>query len=176
MFGSVFGRVSAKPCPKNHLERWGSSCSASCTKNQPRRPNPRPLRGTKQIRPDCLQVHTSSTVAHTSLIQINIFLHARTPQSRDSTIAVPGGRLWHAAGHLTVHARSTVTLTSPTAPRACHPARLRDRGRLAERSEAQHGPNQTAPAIALPRSVIESPRSTSAKPKWSTKHELSNPR
>jgi len=42
--------------PQKPLERWGSSCSASCTKNQPRRPNPRPLRGTKQIRPDCLQI------------------------------------------------------------------------------------------------------------------------
>ena len=68
-----------------------------------------------------------STLAHTSLIQTSIFLHARTPQSNDCTMAVPGGRLWHAAGQLTVHARSTVTITSPTAPRACRPVKLRDR-------------------------------------------------
>ncbi len=34
----VFGRFSAKLGPKTPLERQGSSCSAGCTKNQPRRP------------------------------------------------------------------------------------------------------------------------------------------
>ena len=46
----------AKPCPQNTLERSGSSCNVGCTKNKPRRPILRPLRGTKQIRPYCLQV------------------------------------------------------------------------------------------------------------------------
>ncbi len=34
----VFGRFSAKLGPRTPLERRGSSCSAGCTKNQPRRP------------------------------------------------------------------------------------------------------------------------------------------
>ncbi len=47
-FGTVifqfFGRFSAKLGPKTPLERRGSSCSAGRTKNQPRRPVPRPFR------------------------------------------------------------------------------------------------------------------------------------
>ena len=42
--------------PRTPLERRGSSCSAGCTKNQPRRPILRPFCGPKQFRPDCLQV------------------------------------------------------------------------------------------------------------------------
>jgi hypothetical protein len=42
--------------PRTPLERRGSSCSAGCTKNQPRRPIIRPFRGTKKFRSDCLQV------------------------------------------------------------------------------------------------------------------------
>ncbi len=34
----VLGRFSAKLGPQTPLERRGSSCSAGCTKNQPRRP------------------------------------------------------------------------------------------------------------------------------------------
>ena len=45
IFGSVFGRFSAKLGPKTPLERRGSSCSAGCTKNQLRRPILRPFRG-----------------------------------------------------------------------------------------------------------------------------------
>ena len=71
------------------------------------------------------------------------FFHAHSPQSSESTMAVPGGGLWHAAGQLTVHACSPLTLSSPSAPRACRPARLRDRDQLAEQSEAQRGPNRT---------------------------------
>ena len=41
----VFGRFSAKLGPKTPLERRGSSCSAGCTRNQPRRPILRPCRG-----------------------------------------------------------------------------------------------------------------------------------
>ncbi len=48
-FGPVFGRFSAKLGPKTPLERRGSSCSASCTKNQPRRPILRPFRGSSEF-------------------------------------------------------------------------------------------------------------------------------
>jgi hypothetical protein len=48
IFGSVFGRFSAKLGPKTPLERRGSSCSAGCTKNQPGRPILRPFRGSKK--------------------------------------------------------------------------------------------------------------------------------
>ncbi len=41
--GSAFGRFSAKLGPKTPLDRRGSSCSAGCTKNQPRRPILRPI-------------------------------------------------------------------------------------------------------------------------------------
>ncbi len=44
VFVLVFGRFSAKLGPKTPLERRGSSCSAGCTKNQPRRPILRPFR------------------------------------------------------------------------------------------------------------------------------------
>ena len=47
--GPVFGRFSAKLGPKTPLDRRGSSCSAGCTKNQPRRPILRQFRGAKQI-------------------------------------------------------------------------------------------------------------------------------
>ena len=39
----VFGRFPAKLGPKTPLERRGSSCSAGCSKNQPRRPILRPF-------------------------------------------------------------------------------------------------------------------------------------
>ncbi len=42
----VFGRFSANLGPKTPLERRGSSCSAGCTKSQPRTPILRPFRGT----------------------------------------------------------------------------------------------------------------------------------
>ncbi len=45
LFFQVFGRFPAKLGPKTPLERRGSSCSAGCTKNQPRRPILRPFRG-----------------------------------------------------------------------------------------------------------------------------------
>ncbi len=45
----VFGRFSAKVGPKTPLERRGSSCSAGCTKNQPRRPILRPFRGNSEF-------------------------------------------------------------------------------------------------------------------------------
>ena len=41
----VSGRFSAKLGPKTPLERRGSSCSAGCTKHQPRRQILRPFRG-----------------------------------------------------------------------------------------------------------------------------------
>ncbi len=44
ILGPVFGRFSAKLGPKTPLERRRSSCSAGCTKNQPRRPILRPSR------------------------------------------------------------------------------------------------------------------------------------
>ncbi len=45
----VFGRFSAKLGPKTPLERRGSSCSAGCTKNQPRRPIVRTFRGNSEF-------------------------------------------------------------------------------------------------------------------------------
>ncbi len=48
-FGLVFGRFSAKLGPTTPLERRGSSCSAGCTKNQPRRPILRPFRGNSEF-------------------------------------------------------------------------------------------------------------------------------
>ncbi len=45
----VFGRFSAKLGPKTRLERRGSSCSAGCTTNQPRRPILRPCRGNSEF-------------------------------------------------------------------------------------------------------------------------------
>ena len=54
MSGSVFD--SAKLGPKTLLDRRGSSCSAGCTTNQPRRTILRPFRGANKIRPDCCQV------------------------------------------------------------------------------------------------------------------------
>ncbi len=42
LFGPVFCRFSAKLGPQTPLDRRGSSCSAGCTKNQPRRPMLRP--------------------------------------------------------------------------------------------------------------------------------------
>ncbi len=48
-FFQVFGRFSAKLAPKTPLERRGSSCSAGCTKNQPRRPILRPFRGNSEF-------------------------------------------------------------------------------------------------------------------------------
>ncbi len=47
LFFLVFGRFSAKLGPQTPLEQRGSSCSAGCTKNQPRRPILRPLRGVR---------------------------------------------------------------------------------------------------------------------------------
>ncbi len=43
--GLVFGRFPAKLGPKTPPERRGSSCSAGCSTNQPRRPILRPFRG-----------------------------------------------------------------------------------------------------------------------------------
>ena len=49
IIGPVFGQFSAKLGPKTPLERRGSSCSAGCTKNQPRRPILRPFRGNSEF-------------------------------------------------------------------------------------------------------------------------------
>ena len=102
------------------------------------------------------------------------FFLACTPQITNSILAEPGGWLWYAARQLSVHARSTATVTSPSAPQASRPARLRVHGQLRERNVAQHGPKQSGPAIASLRLSAESPCSSGAKQKRTTNHELSN--
>ncbi len=47
-FRSAFGELG----PESHLDRRGSSFSARCTKNQPRRPVLRPFRGHDLVSPD----------------------------------------------------------------------------------------------------------------------------
>ncbi len=47
-FSGFLGRFSAKLGPKTPLKRRGSSCSAGCSKNQPRRPILRPFRGNSE--------------------------------------------------------------------------------------------------------------------------------
>ena len=44
-----------KPTPGTPLDRRGPPCTSTCTKNQPRRPILRPLRGEQKVPPDCLQ-------------------------------------------------------------------------------------------------------------------------
>ncbi len=47
--GSILDRFSAELCPEIPLDRRGSSYSACCTKNQPRRPCLRPFRGDARV-------------------------------------------------------------------------------------------------------------------------------
>ncbi len=76
--GSVFDPCSAKLGPKTLLDRRGSSCSAGCTKDQPRRTILRPLRGANKIRPDCLQVPSFGVFRFFALV----CLRSRGPSGR----------------------------------------------------------------------------------------------
>ena len=53
-----FSGVSQPSLAQDPLDRRGSPCSSTCTKNQPRRPILSPFRDGQELPPDCLQVKT----------------------------------------------------------------------------------------------------------------------